>query len=128
MSISKEDIEAINKKNQRFIFVLGPPGCGKNTQSQKIVNEFKYSKLRMRELVKREIEQDTELGKAAKESYEKRELLPKELAVAILLKGISEIKEKGILIEGFPRTVEQALYFEQNVKPINVIINVFSNL
>ena len=124
MSISKEDIEAINKKNQRFIFVLGPPGCGKNTQSQKIVNEFKYSKLRMRELVKREIEQDTELGKAAKENYEKRELLPKELAVAILLKGISEIKEKGILIEGFPRTVEQALYFEQNVKPINLIINV----
>ena len=122
-AVAKEDLEALRQKNPRLIFVMGPRGSGKSTQCLKIVNEFKYSKLSMGDLIKDEIRKDTEFGKRAQEAYDKQEAVPIDCLVNILLRGIVEAKEKAIVIDGFPRSLEQAFYFEQHIMPINLIIS-----
>ena len=128
MSVAKEDLEAIRKKNPRLIFVLGPSGSGKALQCSKIVSEFRYANIAMRDLIKKEIDNDTELGRLAKEKFEKKEILCDEIAVKILLRGIIEAKGNSILIQGFPRSLEQAQYFEQKIMPITLIMNFNSSL
>ena len=120
--ISKEDLATLRSKNYQLIFNIGVPNSGKKTQCEKISNEFKYSKLYMKEIIEKEIKSNTNLGKEAKKYIDNKEPIKIEVLVSILISKIIESHELSIMVEGFPNTLEEALYFEQNVIPITKII------
>ena len=121
--INPKDLNAFKQKNPRLIFAIGPHGSGVDTQCTKISNEFKYTKLILRDLIKSEITKNTPLGQQAKSSFESHSPIPNDIISNILLQAIIESKTKSIIIEGFPRTLEQALHFETHISPIKHILN-----
>ena len=120
--LSQEDLHTLRSQNYQLIFNIGVPYSGKKTQCEKISKEFKYSKIIMKEIIQKEIASKTNLGIQAKQSLENKEPIKTEILVSILISNIIESHELSIMIEGFPNTLEQALFFEQNVIPINKII------
>ena len=120
--ISKEDLSTLRSKNYQLIFNIGVPSSGKKTQCEKISNEFKYSKLSMQELIDKEIQSNTHIGKEAKKYIDKNEQINTEILTSILISNIIESHELSIMIEGFPNTLQEALYFEETVIPITKII------
>ena len=117
-----EDIKTVKSKNYRLIFFIGLPGCNMETQVDKISQEYKYSSLHLCNLISKEITSDTELGKQFNEYNSKSESIPSELLVSYLVHHISNCSSKTILIDGFPSNLNDSLYFEQNVQPIELII------
>ena len=120
--ISKEDLSTLRSKNYQLIFNIGVPFSGKKTQCEKISNEFKYSKLYMHEIIQKEIKSNTTLGQEAKKYIDNKEPIKTDILTSILISNIIESHELSIMIEGFPNTLEEALFFEQNVIPITKII------
>ena len=117
-TLTEEEISCIKQKKPRIIFVIGQSGSGITLQMEKVSKEFKYSTINLVDLFNKECE-NNEVLKLAKE----QELdIKKELLTKILVKGIIECPNKNIIIKGFPKKLEQALYFEQNVLPIKLLI------
>ena len=125
--ISKEDLNTLRSKNYQLIFNIGVPFSGKKTQCEKISQEFKYSKIYMSEIIKKEIDSNTNLGQEAKKFLDNNEPLSSELLTSILISNIIESNELSIMVEGFPNTLDEALYFEQNVIPITKILQYNAN-
>ena len=125
--ISKEDLSTLRSKNYQLIFNIGVPYSGKKTQCEKIANEYKYSKLYMKEMIEKEIKSNTILGQEAKKFIDNKEQIKTEILTSILMSNIIESHELSIMIEGFPNTLDEALYFEQNVIPITKIIQYNAN-
>jgi len=120
--LSKEDLYTLRSQNYQLIFNIGVPYSGKKTQCEKIANEFKYSRINMKDIIQKEIDSKTSIGIQAKQSLENNEPIKIEILTSILISKIIESHELSIIIEGFPHTLEEALFFEQNVIPINKII------
>ena len=120
--LSKEDLHTLRSQDFQLIFNIGVPFSGKKTQCEKISKEFKYSKISMKEIIQKEIESKTNLGLEAKKYLDNKEQIKTEILTGILISNIIESPELSIIIEGFPNTLEQALFFEQNVININKII------
>ena len=120
--ISQTDLQTIKSKKYRLIFCIGLPGCNKESQIEKVCNEFKYSKISIKSLIEIEISTDTEIGKQINDLKSKEQPLPSELLVSLLVKSIANCNSKTVLIDGFPNRLEDALYFEQNIMPIDSIL------
>jgi adenylate kinase family enzyme len=122
VSISKEDLSTLQKRNPHLIFVIGYPYSGKSTQIKKIANDFKYSSVDVKQLIEKESKIDSDLGYTIKDCLERGDDIQTSTLCALVVKGIIESGNESVLIEGFPETLEQALYFEQHILPINLII------
>ena len=91
------------------VILFGPPGSGKGTQSEKIVNKFDLKHLSTGDLLRREIAEKTPLGTEAKSFMDKGQLVPDEVVIGMIDSCISQNSgAKGFLFDGFPRTVAQA--------------------
>ncbi len=91
------------------IVLFGPPGAGKGTQSQKIIDQYRLIHLSTGDILRAEISNGTELGLKAKALMDKGELVPDEVVIGMIEHRLSEDKEaKGFIFDGFPRTVAQA--------------------
>ncbi len=89
--------------------LLGPPGAGKGTQAETIVNEFKVPHVSTGDMFRKNIKEETELGKKLKAYLDKGMLVPDELTVEIVKdRLLQDDCKNGFLLDGFPRTLEQA--------------------
>lgn len=92
------------------LVIFGAPGSGKGTQSAKLIDEYSLYHISTGEVLRREIEAGTDLGKLADSYISKGNLIPDELMIRIL-DGILERHlgdREGVVFDGFPRTVPQA--------------------
>ena len=117
-----QDLQTMKSKNYRLIFFIGLPGCNKESQIEKISQEYKYSIICLEKLICQEITSDSELGKQLNEYKSQKNPVPSELLVSFLVHQITNCESKTVLIDGFPSNLKDALYFEQNVQPIEMII------
>lgn len=102
----REKCEKMPKKN---IIILGPPGSGKGTQSNKLINEFCYCQLSTGDLLRDAVKKQTPAGIKAKEAMSKGQLVSNEIIYEILESEMnSPLCSRGIIFDGFPRTSEQA--------------------
>jgi len=93
----------------KHIILFGPPGAGKGTQSQVLIEKFKFITLATGDLLRSEICLETELGLEAKKYIDAGELVPDITVIGIIKHKLQELcTVKGILYDGFPRTIPQA--------------------
>lgn len=91
------------------IVIFGGPGSGKGTQSTLIVDKFNVKHLSTGDLLRAEIKAESELGKMAQAYISEGALVPDEMILKILAKAMDEAgNAKGVIFDGFPRTVAQA--------------------
>jgi adenylate kinase len=91
------------------LILFGPPGSGKGTQSEKIVNKFGLKHLSTGDLLRREIAEKTPLGMEAKSFMDKGQLVPDEVVIGMIDSSLEKNSDaKGFLFDGFPRTAAQA--------------------
>ncbi len=106
----------------KLIF-LGPPGAGKGTQAVKIAERFQIAHISTGDMLRAEMREGTELGKAAKDLIDRGELVPDDVILGMVKNRIRRDDCKnGFLFDGFPRTIAQAEALE-SISPIDYVIN-----
>lgn len=104
---------------KRFIF-LGPPGAGKGTQAQKLSALCNIPHISTGEILRNEVAQGTPLGLQAKSYQEKGELVPDKLIDDMVRLKLSDPDtQSGWILDGFPRTVVQAHFFDELLEKIH---------
>lgn len=89
------------------IVILGPPGAGKGTQASTLASERGYAHLSTGDMIREEMEQGTELGRYAKQFYDRGDLVPDDVIIGMIKGRILEASS-GAILDGFPRNVSQA--------------------
>ena len=111
------------------VIICGAPGCGKGTQSALIVEKYNLKHLSTGDLLRSEIQSNSDLGKEADSYISKGKLVPDSMIIEILIKAIdAEAEGKGIILDGFPRTVAQAEALETMLAERNRQIDFFLNI
>lgn len=105
------------------IIILGPQGSGKGTQAMILSNKLQIPALSMGQMMRNEVEAETELGTIVKKSVDTGVLAPDKTALEIFLKRISqEDCAKGFVIDGYPRNMAQYAVLKERMTPTHVII------
>lgn len=91
------------------IVLFGPPGSGKGTQSEKIIEKYGLVHISTGDLLREQVAAQTDLGKQAKEIMDKGELVSDMIVIGMIRNKLEEHQGgNGFIFDGFPRTVEQA--------------------
>ena len=99
--------------SEQNLILLGPPGAGKGTQAQRLVDDFGLPYYATGNILREAVENGTELGKQAKEFMDAGKLVPDDLICAVIAERLdSGQADDGFLLDGFPRTIGQAEMLE----------------
>jgi len=91
------------------IILMGPPGAGKGTQAEKLVDLYQIPHISTGDMFRKAQKDGTELGLKAKSYRDQGQLVPDEVTVGIVKERLAEADcKEGFLLDGFPRTVQQA--------------------
>jgi len=104
------------------VVFLGPPGAGKGTQALKIAEKFGVPHISTGDILRAAVKEGTELGRLAKSYMDKGELVPDEVIIGIIKERLSQpdVKEKGFILDGFPRTLKQAEALDQMLEELSM--------
>ena len=109
------------------VVLLGAPGAGKGTQCKRIVDKYGLLHLSSGDILRQERAAETELGKKAQSYMDSGGLVPDEVIVEMMAGAISKSPQSGFVLDGFPRTVEQAVELDKLLaltgKKIDVVVN-----
>ncbi len=98
------------------LILLGPPGAGKGTQADRLQADFQLPYIATGDMLRANVKEQTELGKQAQEFMKAGELVPDELIVAMAGERLDEEDARdGFILDGFPRTLEQARALKQQL-------------
>ena len=101
------------------IVLFGPPGCGKGTQAQNLVQKFNLKQISTGDILRDNTKNGTELGKLAKPYMDKGELVPDQITIDMLIDELKKPTDaKGFIFDGFPRTAFQTEALEGIVKNV----------
>lgn len=99
------------------IVLFGPPGSGKGTQAAKLVEKYGIDHISTGDIIRGEIKAGTPFGRSVQEFTEKGQLAPDELVVNIIENYLSTHRHvRGNIFDGFPRTIPQAVAFDEMLK------------
>ncbi len=102
--------------------IFGAPGAGKGTYSTRLKTQLGVDVIAMGDIFREQVKENSELGKKVKSYVEKGALVPDEIVVEVLKQHLAKIpKGKGVILDGFPRTLEQAKILESIFK-LDVIL------
>lgn len=106
------------------IILLGPPGAGKGTQAKELSGRLKLPHISTGELLRQNVTNGTVLGKQAKDFMDRGGLVPDELVTQMLVRRLEEPDiEKGFILDGYPRTINQAKALDGIFKAKNTDID-----
>ncbi len=110
------------------IVLLGPPGAGKGTQCKKIVEWFGIQHLSSGDILRQERAKGTELGKKAQDFMDSGALVPDRIVVEMMTGAIMKASKKGFVLDGFPRTINQARRLDESLAKAGHKIDAILNL
>ncbi|HHU59268.1 MAG TPA: adenylate kinase [Bacteroidales bacterium] len=111
------------------VVIFGPPGSGKGTQSEQIIDYFGLGHISTGDILRAEIKEGTELGKIAASFIDRGELVPDSTIIGMLENKLNTLKSsKGVIFDGFPRTVAQAQALKEMLAKRGESIDVMLNL
>jgi adenylate kinase len=92
------------------VLLIGPPGSGKGTQGERLAAHLKLEHIAAGDLLRAEVESGTEIGQRAAALMQRGDLVPDELIISLVMpKVVAAAHANGYLLDGFPRSVEQAV-------------------
>ena len=101
------------------IVLFGPPGSGKGTQAQFLIEKFNLKQISTGDLFRYNMKNDTELGKLAKSYIDKGELVPDQVTTDMLIDEVKKPTDtNGFIFDGYPRTANQTEALENIVKEV----------
>ena len=110
------------------IVLLGAPGAGKGTQCKYIVEKYRLLHLSSGDILRRHRAQGTELGKKAQQFMDSGALVPDDIIIDMMIDEIGKAPAGGYVLDGFPRTVNQAANLDKALKSKNQKIDAVINL
>lgn len=110
---------------KRKLMFLGPPGAGKGTQAQRFADEFQIPQISTGDMLREARRKGTELGRKAAEFMDAGDLVPDEVVIGIVAERLGEDDAvAGFILDGFPRTVEQAEALAQMGIELDGVVNI----
>ncbi len=111
------------------LIIFGPPGAGKGTQAQNIVDNYGTDHLSTGDMLREAVRNGTELGTLAKSYMDEGELVPDDVIIGMIREKItSENNSNGFILDGFPRTIAQADALSEMLdsvgKKIDVVVSI----
>jgi len=111
------------------IVLFGPPGAGKGTQSERLIEKFGLVHLSTGDIFRYNIKEQTELGVLAKSYIDKGQLVPDEVTINMLRSEVLKNEgAKGFIFDGFPRTNAQAVALDEFLASLNTSISLMTAL
>lgn len=112
------------------LLIMGLPGAGKGTQAAKIVEHFNVAHISTGDMFRAAIANQTEMGVLAKSYIDKGELVPDQVTNGIVKERLSQddIKQTGFLLDGYPRTIEQANALDQTLAELDLALDGVINI
>jgi len=111
------------------IILFGPPGAGKGTQAQLIVDKHNYFQLSTGDILRNEVKRKTNLGKDIEEKISKGNFVSDEIVNELLKNTLSELKYRDrIIFDGYPRTIDQYKHLDKILDEFNQKIDLIISL
>ena len=111
------------------IVLFGPPGAGKGTQSQLLIDQYHLIHLSTGDILRGEIAQGTQLGMKAKSIMDRGDLVPDEVVIGMIRSILEKNPNaKGFIFDGFPRTTAQAESLDKMLEELNTSISTMLSL
>ena len=104
------------------IIFIAPPAAGKGTQSNLLKDKYDYVHISTGDMLREIVSSDSELGKVVKNIIDKGNLVSDDLIFKLLKSKLNSIKGKPFILDGFPRTLNQALFLDNDLKIDNYIV------
>lgn len=104
------------------IIFIAPPAAGKGTQSNLLKDKYGYVHISTGDMLREIVSSDSELGKVVKNIIDKGNLVSDDLIFKLLKSKLISIKGKPFILDGFPRTLNQALFLDNDLKIDNYIV------
>lgn len=112
-------------QKQLNIVLFGPPGAGKGTQSERVINRYSLTHISTGDLFRKHLGEGTDLGLQAQKYMDNGKLVPDEIVIGMVEDKINHTPNtNGFIFDGFPRTVHQAKVLDQILKLANASISV----
>ena len=106
------------------LILFGPPGAGKGTQAEFLINKYKIVQISTGDMLREEVKLETELGKAAKSIMDKGDLVSDKIIISMIEKRIIKPDCKnGFILDGFPRTLKQAIDLDDILNKLSINID-----
>ena len=99
-----------------FLVLVGAPGAGKGTQGDVIVKEFCITRISTGDLLRKEISDNTELGRQVKDILASGQLVSNDIIISLIKQEMSKNIEKGFVLDGVPRNIEQSKEIDEFLK------------
>ena len=111
------------------LILMGPPGAGKGTQAAELIKKYGIPQISTGDMFRAAVKEGTELGKKAKACMDTGALVPDEVTIGIVKERLSKADcANGFILDGFPRTVEQADALEKILadlgKKLDAVLNI----
>jgi len=111
------------------ILLMGPPGAGKGTQAEKLVEQFQVPHISTGDMFRTAVKEGSPLGKQAKEYMDAGQLVPDSVTIGIVKEGLAKPEcKKGFILDGFPRTLEQANALDEALKDLGITLKRVVNI
>lgn len=111
------------------LLIMGPPGAGKGTQAEVLVKELNITHISTGDMFREAIKNGTPLGLKAKEYMDRGELVPDEVVIGMVKERLSQPDcSQGFLLDGFPRTVEQAKALDETLNEMGIKLDGVINI
>lgn len=111
-----------------ILVLFGPPGSGKGTQSQYLVNECGFNHISTGDLLRGEIKAGSELGLNIKDTIDQGGFISDDIVIKLVEQAVDKMAGKPIIFDGFPRTVNQALAFDELLSVRKLKVDIVVNL
>ncbi len=106
------------------LILLGPPGAGKGTQAKLLSEKFKIPHISTGDILRQELSENSELGRRVGKFVTSGELVPDDIVVEVVINRLAKTDaQEGFILDGFPRTLDQAQQLEQALEQLNTSVD-----
>ena len=103
------------------VVLLGPPGCGKGTQSKILVDKFSFFQLSTGDLLREQTtNKNSPYGQEISEIMKRGDLVTDEIVINLIINKVLNLKDKNIIFDGFPRNLNQAEVLDKSLNEISI--------